>query len=49
MDDALGLHALPAAQRSFLHQYRRETLATQARIEPETGDTAAHDKDVSAE
>ena len=49
MDDALRLQALPAAQAAALQQYGGEALLTQARIEPETGDTAADDQDIGAE
>ena len=49
MDNALGLHALPAAQRCLFHQQRGIAQAAQTRIEPETGDAAANDQDIGAE
>lgn len=49
MNDALRLQALPAAQAAALHQNGGEALLTQARIEPEAGDTAADDQYIGAE
>jgi hypothetical protein len=46
MDDALGLHALPAAEAGAFHQHGRKTLAAQARIQPEAGDTSADNQNV---
>ncbi|MCY1173489.1 hypothetical protein D9M73_136510 [compost metagenome] len=46
MDDALGLHTLPAAEAGAFHQHGRKTLATQARIQPEAGDTSADNQHV---
>lgn len=46
MDDALGFDALPATQAGAFHQHGRITLATQARIQPEAGDSGADNQDV---
>jgi hypothetical protein len=49
VDDPLGFHALPAAESGVFHQQGGKALAAQARIQPETGDTAANDQDISAQ
>ena len=49
MDDALGLHALPAAQCSLVDQQGGKTQSAQARVQPKAGDAAANDQDVGAE
>ena len=46
VDDALGLHTLPAAEAGAFHQHGRKTLAAQARIQPEAGDTSADNQNV---
>ncbi|MNY01085.1 hypothetical protein D3C86_1335990 [compost metagenome] len=46
VDDALGLHALPAAKAGAFHQHGRKTLAAQARVQPEAGDTSADNQNV---
>jgi len=46
VDDALRLQALPAAEAGAFHQHGRKTLAAQARIQPEAGDTSADNQNV---
>ena len=46
VDDALGFHALPAAEAGILHQQAGIAELAQARMQPETGDTAADDQHV---
>jgi hypothetical protein len=46
VDDALGLHTLPAAEAGAFHQHGRKTLAAQTRIQPEAGDTSADNQNV---
>ena len=46
VDDALRFHALPAAEAGILHQQAGVAELAQARMQPETGDTAADDQHV---
>ncbi|MNF61632.1 hypothetical protein D3C84_432840 [compost metagenome] len=46
VDDPLGLDALPAAEAGTFHQHGRITLATQACIQPEAGNTSADNQHV---
>ena len=47
MNDALRLHRLPAAQRVVLNQQCIKALLAQLRVEPEPGNAAADDGNVS--
>ena len=49
VDDALGLHALFAAKAAALDQQGAVAQAPQARVQPQAGDTAADDQDISAQ
>jgi len=46
MNDALGLHALPASQGGVFHHHRGKPLAAQARIQPEAGNSGADNQNV---
>ncbi len=46
VNDALGLHALPAAETGAFHQHGRKTLTAQTRVQPEAGDTSADNQNV---